>query len=144
MRPIIRRSAQLRDRNIQRADAATPTHHKARSRLVPAAARDKTELSRRHAAIPQALSAAYTVAPISRINADPSTAPKSNVRFKGGDISQLVLLDENWTDYYALRWSRYEGATRCLSPGIKANVAFPPSLWIVVKCFNSHYYPLYE
>lgn len=97
MRPILRRSAAARDRAVQRAEAGAAP--RPRKRALAAAAgtgagaggssRDKMEIAKRHAAIPQAINTAYTIAPISRISADPSSMPKKNERFKG----KLRLLD---------------------------------------------------
>lgn len=91
MRPILRRSAAARDRAVQRAEANAPPRPKKRSLAASAAggagaggsSRDKMEIAKRHAAIPQAINTAYTIAPVSRINADPATMPKKNERFKG-------------------------------------------------------------
>jgi hypothetical protein len=72
----------MRDRQVQRAEAgaARPV---ARSRGVPAALKDKTEVGRRHAAIPQAITTAYTVAPISSIQQDMKDGGRGGTRFKG-------------------------------------------------------------
>lgn len=84
MRPIIRRSAQLRDREVRKAEASDIPANLPRARVRQSAAtRDKTELSKRHASIPSAINTAYNVAPISRINIDTVAAPKTNSKFKG-------------------------------------------------------------
>lgn len=96
MRPILRRSAAARDRAVQRAEAGAVPRPKKRSLAAvsgPGAggsSRDRMEIAKRHAAIPQAINTAYTVAPISRINADPGTMPKKNERFKGASASAVV------------------------------------------------------
>merc|ERR1711939_648762 len=81
MRPIVRRSAQARDRAIARAEAAAPARRARPSQ--PAAGSQKpaeSQIGKRHAAIPQPINAAYQIAPIS--NVSQIQVQKSNLRFK--------------------------------------------------------------
>ncbi|KAK9895649.1 hypothetical protein P389DRAFT_210537 [Cystobasidium minutum MCA 4210] len=84
MRPIVRRSALARDRVIQRAEAERDTTRRpaARPKGNTKTTAERQEITRRHASIPEAVSAGYTIAPIPKIGNDPSTLPKSNSRFK--------------------------------------------------------------
>lgn len=84
MRPIVRRSALARDRVIQRVEAERSTTKRPSSRPKGAAAKtaEKQDISRRHASIPEAVAAGYTIAPIARLANDPNMLPKTNSRFK--------------------------------------------------------------
>jgi len=71
----------MRDRQVQRAEAGA-ARPAARLRGILAAQKDKTEIGRRHAAIPQAITTAYTVAPISSIQ-QINDGGRGGTRFKG-------------------------------------------------------------
>lgn len=94
MRPIVRRSAQARDRAIARAEAAAPVR---RSRPLQATVggsqRPETQIAKRHAAIPQPISVAYEIAPISNVSGVVGPQ-KGNLRFKselGRETRRIVL-----------------------------------------------------
>jgi hypothetical protein len=70
MRPLIRRSSSYRQRNVAVADASTASGPPPVVRVKSLAPlRQGGEVARRRAAIPTPLTAAYTVAPQSRVAA---------------------------------------------------------------------------
>ena len=79
------------------------------------------EIAKRHAAIPQALNTAYTIAPISRITADPGSMPKKNERFKGRLRLCFGRRQGLYTDNYVLA-TRYEDQARCIPSRCSSHV----------------------
>lgn len=84
MRPILRRSATWRDKQVQRAprrdldemDSQSESQHRSAASLAPGAQDSAT--GRRHARIPQANSTTYVVAPANRIDRSTSGTMGNN------------------------------------------------------------------
>ena len=131
MRPLIRRSAAMRDRQIERAEhdprqrAPRPSKSAARQGGTgpggnpPPATRE--DISKRHAAIPEAINTAYTIAPISRIASDPNNMPKKSERMKG-ELRVWLTVDEGTMADEACAKPRHEGEAGRCKAGCEADV----------------------